>query len=167
MSGSASFTLKSGLSAPRACSGTLSLPIAVRCNQELLAASKDLKCEFGGEHGLVALRFSVELSLPSHEVTAAAPDFWQPRPVVAHTAKPKTTSATGRTDNQAVKEPRTIRGRPTASPHSHLETQRWVSEIVELCNNSTLRAAVGVGKSDACCHIQSSTLRNATQNLGL
>ena len=34
-------------------------------------------------------RFSAELSLPTQEVMAAAPDFWQPKPVVAHTAKPK------------------------------------------------------------------------------
>jgi hypothetical protein len=36
------------------------------------------------------LRFSPELSNPPQEVIAAAPDFWQPKPVVAtHTAKPK------------------------------------------------------------------------------
>jgi len=34
-------------------------------------------------------RFSAELSNPAPEVIAAAPDFWQPKPVVAHTAKPK------------------------------------------------------------------------------
>jgi len=36
------------------------------------------------------LRFSAELSNPTQEVIAAAPDFWQPKAVVAtHTAKPK------------------------------------------------------------------------------
>jgi len=34
-------------------------------------------------------RFSAELSLPTQEVMAAAPDFWQPKPVVAHTPKSK------------------------------------------------------------------------------
>jgi len=34
-------------------------------------------------------RFSAELSNPPQEMMAAAPDFWQPKPVVAHTAKPK------------------------------------------------------------------------------
>jgi len=34
-------------------------------------------------------RFSAELSNPPQEVMAAAPDFWQPKPMVAHTAKPK------------------------------------------------------------------------------
>jgi len=34
-------------------------------------------------------RFSADLSNPAPEVIAAAPDFWQPKPTVAHTAKPK------------------------------------------------------------------------------
>ena len=34
-------------------------------------------------------RFSAELSFMPQEVMAAAPDFWQPKPDVAHTAKPK------------------------------------------------------------------------------
>jgi len=35
------------------------------------------------------LRFVPELSYPPEEVVAAAPDFWQPKPVVASKAKPK------------------------------------------------------------------------------
>jgi len=34
-------------------------------------------------------RYSAELSNPPQEVIAAAPDFWNPKPVVAHKAKPK------------------------------------------------------------------------------
>lgn len=34
-------------------------------------------------------RFSAEMSLPTQEILAAAPDFWQPKPTVAHNAKPK------------------------------------------------------------------------------
>jgi quinol monooxygenase YgiN len=34
-------------------------------------------------------RFSPELSSPSEAIVAAAPDFWNPKPVVAHKAKPK------------------------------------------------------------------------------
>ena len=35
------------------------------------------------------LRFSAELSNVPQEVMAAAPDFWQPKPAMAHAAKPK------------------------------------------------------------------------------
>lgn len=43
-------------------------------------------------------RFSAELSAPPEQVIAAAPDFWNPKPVVAaaKVAKPKTTSETAK-----------------------------------------------------------------------